>query len=112
MSTITDGCRRSGRFLCAATAVAIGWFLLVAVATLALEPVRTVVVIAPLSSSLAALTHADARLIDVRAGLILVRGEHEGFVRQLYAGGGWLVLPALTGGCRGDRTLRVPGPQP
>jgi hypothetical protein len=87
--------------MCAALAALAGWFALAAATTLALEPSRTVAVFAPLSSSLAAAVHADARLVDARAGVVLIRGDRKGFVRELYAGGAWLVLPAPTGGCRG-----------
>lgn len=106
MSTITEGCRRAARFLCVAFAALAAWFSLAAVATLALEPTPTVAVFAPTSLSLSALVHANARLVDAGAGFLIVQAEHSGFVRQLYAGGGWLVLPALTGGCRTGRKLR------
>lgn len=101
MSTIIDGCRRGARFCGAAALVLAAWFLIAAVATLVLEPTRTVAVFAPASSALPALAHADARLVDAGAGFVVVRGQRQGFVWRLYAGGGWLVLPALTGGCRG-----------
>ena len=94
MSTIIDGCCRGGRFIGAALVALAGWFALAAMATLALEPSRTVGVLAPLSSSLAAVAHADARLVDARAGVVVIQGDRKGFVRQLYAGGAWLVLPA------------------
>jgi hypothetical protein len=105
MSTTTEGCRRGARFLCIAAAALAAWFALAALTTLALEPTRTVAVFAPAAFSFSALAHADARLIGAGTGFILVQGEHRGFVRQLYAGGGWLVLPALTGGCRGGSEL-------
>jgi hypothetical protein len=105
MSTTTERCRRGVRFLGVASLVLAVWFSLAAVATLALEPTRTVAVFAPPSSALSALVHANARLVDAGAGYILVQGEHTGFVRQLYAGGGWLVLPAMAGGCRGGGRL-------
>jgi hypothetical protein len=76
------------------------WFAFAAAATLALEPSPTVAVFAPLSAAVAATVHADARLLDARSGYVVIEGERRGFVRQLYAGGAWLVLPALTGGCR------------
>ena len=107
MSTTTERCRRGVRFLGMALLVLAVWFSLAAVATLALEPTRTVAVFAPPSSALSALVHADARLVDAGAGYILVQGQHAGFVRRLYAGGGWLVLPAMTGGCRGGGRLRA-----
>jgi hypothetical protein len=106
MSTITEGCRRGARLLCAAALTLAAWFSMAAFATLVLEPTRTVAVFAPASIAFSALTHADARLVDAGAGFILVQGGQKGFVRQLYAGGGWLVLPALTGGCRGGGKLR------
>ena len=110
MSTIIDGCRPGARLLCAAVAALAAWFSLAATVTLALEPTRTVAVFAPAPFSLSALVHANARLVDAGAGFILVQAEHRGFVRQLYAGGGWLVLPVLTGGCRGGSGLRAGNP--
>ena len=107
MSTTTERCRRGVRFLGMALLVLTVWFSLAAVVTLVLEPTRTVAVFAPPSSALSALVHADARLVDAGAGYILVQGQHAGFVRRLYAGGGWLVLPAMTGGCRGGGRLRA-----
>jgi len=111
MSTIIDGCRRGTRLLCAALAALAGWFLLAATVTLALEPTRTVAVFAPAPLALSAVARANARLVDAGTGFILVRAEHKGFVRELYAGGGWLVLPALTGGCRGGSGLLAGSPE-
>jgi hypothetical protein len=85
----------------------VAWFALAALATLALEPTRTVAVFAPAPTSFSALARADGRLVGAGTGFILVQGQHNGFVRQLYAGGGWLVLPAVTGGCRGGDKLRT-----
>jgi hypothetical protein len=101
MFTIIEGCRGGARLLCAALAALAAWFSLAAVATLALEPTRTVAVFAPAPFALSALVHANARLIDAGTGFILVQAERKGFVWELYAGGGWLVLPAMMGGCRG-----------
>jgi hypothetical protein len=111
MSTIIDGCRRGARLLCLAAVALAAWFLLAATVTLALEPTRTVAVFAPAPSALAAVVHANARLVGAGNGFILVLAEHKGFVGQLYAGGGWLVLPAMTGGCRGTSELRAGNPK-
>jgi hypothetical protein len=100
MSTITERCRRGMRFFSIAAGTLAAWFGLAALVTLVLEPTRTVAVFAPAPFSFSALEHADGRLVSAGTGFILVQGEQKGFVRQLYAGGGWLVLPALTGGCR------------
>jgi hypothetical protein len=99
------------RFVGLAFGVLAAWFALAALATLVLEPTRAVAVFAPASSSLPALVHANARILDAGAGFVVVQGEHKGFVRQLYAGGGWLVLPAMTGGCRsgGRDRATIPG---
>jgi hypothetical protein len=105
----TERTERTGRFLGAALAALAAWFGLAAAVTLALEPSTSVAVFAPLSASLSATVHADARLIDARSGFVVIRGEHKGFVRRLYAGGAWLVLPAFTGGCRGGGEPRAGG---
>lgn len=103
MSTTTeDGgiARRAARLAGAALLVTAAWFVGLAIATLAAEPTRSVAVFGPQQRTLQAVARGDALLVDGGSGYVIVRGQHAGFVRALYAGGAWLVLPASSGGCR------------
>jgi hypothetical protein len=117
MSTITDALSVDGRpadrlsiggrtahFLGAALLVTVLWFAGLAVTTALAEPTRRVAVFGPAATTLRALTQGDSRLVDGGSGYIIVQGQDPGFVRQLYTGGAWLVLPVIAGGCSG----RVP----
>ena len=113
MSTTTDGPSvdgpsmglRAARFLGAALLVTSLWFAGLAAATALAEPTRRVAVFGPAETTLRALTQGDTRLVDGGTGYIIVQGQHAGFVRHLYAGGAWLVLPVITGGCWGRIAL-------
>jgi hypothetical protein len=100
-TTIESRGRRGLRFFLAASVVLAVWFSMVALATLVAEPTRSVVVFAPAPDALRALAHSDALIVGGGTGYVIAQGQYAGFVRALYAGGAWLVLPALTGGCRG-----------
>lgn len=94
----------TGRPLLLQGATALGvWFAMLVVLTVLVEPTRDVVVIGP--AGLAALADSDTRIGDVGRLSITVRGMERGFVRALYAGGAWLVLPSRVGGCLGLRRL-------
>jgi hypothetical protein len=88
------------RFLLGGALVLGVWFSLVAVATAIGEPKR-VVVFAPAADAIRALVRGDALILGGGNGFTIMHGRKRGFVRALYAGGAWLVLPATTGGCRG-----------
>jgi hypothetical protein len=94
---------RPTRFL-AQSAIVLGtWTIALAVITLALEPVPTAAVLGPTARTIAALRGTDTRIVDAGPGYVIVRGYSPGFVRELYARGAFLVLPARTGGCLGER---------
>jgi hypothetical protein len=97
--------RRAARFLGAALLVTSLWFAGLAAATVLAEPTRRVAVFGPAETTLRALTQGEGRLVDGGTGYIIVQGQDAGFVRHLYAGGAWLVLPVITGGCRGRVAL-------
>lgn len=80
----------------------VAWFALLAVATVVLEPTRRVVVFASAADAIRALVRGDALILGGGNGFTIMHGRKSGFVRQLYAGGAWLVLPASMGGCRGS----------
>lgn len=92
--------QRAARFVGAILLVASIWFAGLAAATAVAEPTRMVAVFGPVGITLRALTQGDSRLVDGGNGYIIVQGRHVGFVRHLYAGGAWLVLPVTGGGCR------------
>jgi len=85
--------------LCCALAVGV-WFAGLAIAALTLEPTQEVVVVAA-DTAIASIARADVALVHASDTVITVAGRSRGFVRDLYAGGAWLVLPASNGGCRG-----------
>jgi hypothetical protein len=94
----------------------VGWVLvvsalvfagLVAVVAIA-EPTHDVVVFGPPEASMQAVATGPSLLLDAGQTFILVRGLRAGFVRELYAGGAWLVLPAMSGGCRTPFGTTVP----
>ena len=87
--------------LCCALAIGV-WFGGLAVSALAFELTPQVVVVAAnRDAAIASITRADVALVHVSETVITVAGRSRGFVRDLYAGGAWLVLPASNGGCRG-----------
>lgn len=85
----------------AAIALAL-WFGALLVVTPAFEPTRDVFVLAP-PHMIAALPAGDAVIVDTVGAFTRLRGEAPGFVVRLYSQGAWLVVPALSGGCRGVR---------
>src|SRR5262245_40035314 len=56
-----------------------------------------------------ALTSTDVR-VESGSGLVIMQGQRSGFVKEAYAGGAWLVLPALLAGCLA-RAAGMPGPE-
>ena len=113
MSTTIDGPsidglsigRRAARFLGAAPARGVDLVCGPRRGHRVAEPTRRVAVFGPAETTLRALTQGDGRLVDGGNGYIIVQGQHAGFVRHLYAGGAWLVLPVVAGGCRGRIAL-------
>jgi hypothetical protein len=103
MSTTTDRPRfatRAARFTGGAVLVMAIWFAGLATAAVMVEPTRSVVVFGPQQTTFRAVTSGSTRLVDAGTGFVVVNGDSKGFVRQLYAAGAWLVLPAISGGCR------------
>jgi hypothetical protein len=106
MSTTIDlgrTARRAARFIGAATLVMALWFSGLAAVVLVGEPTRGVIVLAPSEAAFRAALDSSALLVGGGNGYVIALGQHDGFVRELYAAGAWLVLPALRGGC-GTRT--------
>jgi hypothetical protein len=91
---------RAARFLGAATLVVATWFCGLAAATVLAEPTRGVVVFGPHDTTFRAVMAGTTSLVDAGTGYVVASGHRAGFVRELYAAGAWLVLPATGGGCR------------
>lgn len=101
--------QRLGRFIGAALLVTAIWFVVLATVVVIAEPTRDVVVLGPPEISLGAVATGPSLVLDAGQTFVVVRGVRDGFVRELYAGGAWLVLPAMPGGCRtpfGQRIAR------
>ena len=111
MSTTTDIPRRHSPWLAvpvAGFAAALGgvvviWFAGLAALLLVFEPLTDVTIIGPDRARASAIEQSDVKILSSGKGFTTVVGQRAGFVRALYAGGAWLVLPALGRGC---------GPQP
>lgn len=92
--------QRCSRFVGSALLVAAIWFAGLAAVVVIAEPTRDVVVLGPPEISMTAVAAGPSLLLDAGRSFVLVRGVRDGFVRELYASGAWLVLPAMSGGCR------------
>jgi hypothetical protein len=103
MSTTTETAAEGKPFvLLRQAALALGlWLAALLGITAVAEPTQNVVVVGPPQRTLSALDPRAARMLDAGSGYVLVRGLQPGFVRNLYANGAWLVLPARPGGCLG-----------
>lgn len=77
------------------------WFAGLAFAALLVEPTREVIVFAPQARLATIVSRAPVTVLDNPGSYLRVRGTEPGFVRDLYASGAMLVMPATTGGCRG-----------
>jgi hypothetical protein len=91
---------RAARFLGAAGLVAAIWFSGLAVAAVVAEPTRGVLVFGPHETTVRAVVTGTTVILDAGNGYLVAHGNRTGFVRELYAAGAWLVLPATGGGCR------------
>jgi hypothetical protein len=86
------------RFCGAACGVLLIWLLVAGFAALA-EPADTVTIFGPQAELTRAVAGTDVQLINAGRGFMIVRGQSSGFVRALYAGGAWAVLPGGIGAC-------------
>jgi hypothetical protein len=92
--------RRGARFLAAASLVVAIWFALLAAFIAIAEPTHDVIVFAPPEAGMRAVAAGTSLLLDAGETFVVARGTRSGFVRELYAAGAWLVLPAMSPGCR------------
>ena len=110
MSTTIEAGRfvsRAARFLGAACLVVALWFGGLAAAAVLAEPTRGVLVFGPHETTVRAVVAGTTVLLDAGNGYVVAHGNRTGFVRELYAAGAWFVLPAISGGCRQARALRL-----
>lgn len=75
------------------------WLALLAGVTVIAEPHADVMVLGPPRHTLSLLRGTDIRLTDLQETHAVLHGTGRGFVRQLYAHGALVVLPARAPGC-------------
>lgn len=79
------------------------WTFLLALPFLRREPGAVTVIALSESRLLAAIAAADVALLEGSGRVMVLAGRSPGFVRQLYAAGGVLVLATDGRGCTGIR---------
>ncbi len=75
-------------------AIILGWLGFMALAYVLFEPGETVMVVGPQARNFQAIAEADAQVLSSGEGFLVARSDRPGYVRRLYSGGAWLVLPA------------------
>jgi hypothetical protein len=95
---IIDRGREARRIACGALVALSVWFCGMTVLALIVDPVA-VVAFGPRDRISQAIVGADASVIAMGRGFIVARADAPGLPRRLYAGGAWLVWPALTPSC-------------
>ncbi len=76
------------------------WFVGMTAAALVIQP-EAVVAFGRPARLVSATVDADGRLLGAGRSFVALRTGRPDTVRQLYAGGAWLVWPVLSAGCRG-----------
>jgi hypothetical protein len=84
---------------CGAAGFVLGVWLAIATLAAFAEPTATVTALGPRAKLLQAVKTSDVEFVNAGPGFIIVRGRTNGFVRALYAGGAWAVLPGGIGAC-------------
>ena len=110
MSTTTDHrhlAMRFAQFVIAACGVVIVWFAGLALVTFLFEPDINVTVFGSDRARTAAVESIGVKVLTAGTGFVTVVGQQPGFVRALYGGGAWLVLPGLGRGCGGPAFARA-----
>ena len=90
----------------AGPAIILLWIGLTALAYILFEPGKTVMVFGPQRTTFAAVVEADAKVLSSGDGFLVVRGDNPGYVRKLYSGGAWLVMPTSEMMCGHPGALR------
>jgi hypothetical protein len=87
-------------------AVVLAWMGLTALAYVLFEPGETVMVLGPQGKTFRAIAEADAQVLSAGEGFLVARSDKAGYVRRLYKGGAWLVLPATEMMCGHPGAIR------
>jgi hypothetical protein len=95
---IIDRGREARRIACGALVALSLWFGGMALLALIVDPVA-VVAFGPADRISQAVVGADATVVAIGRGFIIARTDTAGLPRRLYAGGAWLVWPALAPRC-------------
>jgi hypothetical protein len=95
---IIDRGREARRIALGALVALSAWFGGMALLALIVDPVA-VIAFGPADRISRAVVAADASVITMGRGFIVARADAAGLPRRLYAGGAWLVWPALAPSC-------------
>lgn len=90
---------RAGRFAGAVLAILGFWFAVLLTVPLIRDEAGQYLVVGPSERRFDAVQATSAQLVSGGAGYTQIAAASPGQVRQLYAHGAWLVLPAGNGGC-------------
>lgn len=88
-----------GRFAGLLMAILIVWFFVLAFVPLIHDAPGQYLVIGPQKGRLAAIGETPAKLVSEGWGYTKIASSSPNVVKQLYAQGGWIILPASNGGC-------------
>jgi hypothetical protein len=101
---IIDRAGEARRVAVGAGAALLVWFAGMAALALVVEP-SAVVAFGPSDFLARAVVGADASVLRIGRGFVIARADASGLTRRLYAGGAWIVWPALTRGCGARRKI-------
>jgi len=98
MTTETGKIRRIIRPVLILTGLVGFWFSAMVVAMFTLDVSRNALVFGSPTQILAG-TSQDIKLLRTSRKSMVVTSSRQGYVRELYAAGAWIVLPSLNAGC-------------
>lgn len=96
------------RYLYAGIGALSCWIAALALIAIAAEPTASVIAFGPRANVLEASVLAGGAVTGLGQLATQIRSDRSGFVRTLYAGGAWLVLPIPDSLCFGDRPALRP----
>lgn len=91
------------RTVCILMGILGGWFSVLTVATAALGPVGSAVLV--IGPGMPERLPEGAGILKANGNRTVVSASDAAFVRSLYSSGAWLVLPALRNGCMDFRSV-------
>jgi hypothetical protein len=98
MPTTIELSNEARRIAIGAAAALFLWFGGMAALVLFVEP-RALIAFGPSARLANAVVGADASVLAIGKGFVTARADRGGLARRLYAGGAWLVWPALPPSC-------------